>query len=206
MYADLNFCNLVQPIAFSQLLGKSTLILGESNVGKTEITSKFLSYLCHQPDLSKIIVFDMGPERFESSTHSIGGKLADYNRKYKQNETVQEFSYPIIPPRSSSKNQSEVLDKCFKNYAMIKEDFAKTIQSLMKLQDKSALIVNDFSIFLHLGSPIQFMKLLKSSQTIFVNAYFGQNLADDFGANISWREKIMVRNLFRHFDYSVHLI
>ncbi len=207
LYADPRFCNFLQPVSFSQCVDKKILILGDSNVGKTEISSLFLTYLRSLPKINKIYVFELGPERFQFKDSSFGGRLSDYNPSYKEDPLVNQYSYSIIPPRSKSKNKAEVYKICLKNYQLIHDDFRTVVEILSNSSDKgSALIINDFSIYLHLGSHISFLKLLKSSHTVFVNAYYGQKLAEDYGSNISWRERVLVKLLIRHFDYTIHLI
>jgi len=207
LYSDPRFCNLLQPISFSQCVGKKFLIIGDTNVGKTEITSQLLTYLRSLPKIKKIYVFELGPERFQIKDSSVGGKLSDYNSSYKDDPHVIQYSYSIIPPRSASKNVNEVYKNCLENYQLIHDDFISVITTLLNTSNEdSALIINDFSIFLHLGSHIPILKLLKTSHTVLVNAYYGQKLAEDYGSNISWREGMIVRSLIRHFDYSIHLI
>lgn len=149
----------------------------------------------------------MGPERFHIKDTSFGGKLSDYDNSYQMDSKVTNFSFKIIPPRSSSTTQMEVYQNCVKNYQIINKDFRTVIQQLNHSQiHDTVLIINDFSIFLHLGSHIPLLKILKSHLTVFVNAYYGQKLADDFGSQISWREKVLVQLLSRHFDYSIYLV
>jgi len=207
LFSDSSFCYHLQPLSFLQCIGKKILIVGDSNVGKTQLTSQFLTYLRNVDKMDKIYVFEMGPERFQLDKTVVGGKLSDYDRTYRDDPRVNEYSYSITPPRSASKNKLEVYENCLKNYRLIYEDFKSVVENLLNTLDaNSAIIINDFSIFLHLSSPISFLKILKTSHTVFVNAYYGQKLTEDFGSNISWRERFLVQLLTRHFDYSIHLM
>ncbi|TFG20806.1 MAG: hypothetical protein EU530_01975 [Promethearchaeota archaeon] len=207
LFHDPRMCNLVQPISFSQCKNKKILIFGDSNVGKTHLTSQFLSYLRDTSSLKKIYVVEMGPERFQVDNYSVGGRLIDYDPSYQHDPSVLYYNYPITPPRSASKNDAEVYKNCLKNYKIIHDEFTTVIDTLVNSSNNdSALIINDFSIYMHLGSHIPFLKLLKSSHTVFVNAYFGQKLAEDYGSNISWRERVLVKLLIRRFDYAIHLM
>ena len=196
-----------QDLEFASCLKKSILLYGETNVGKTEITSRYLTYLLSFPKIEKIYVFDMAPERFQTKEWAMGGKLSEFDDSFKKDQRVIYFSYMIIPPRSKSTNYIDVLKVCLENYELIFNDFRSVLNILSKYPNQnSALIINDFSIFLHLGSPIFLVKLLPIGHTVFVNSYYGSQLAEDYGSNISWRETIMVNLLIRHFNYSIHLI
>jgi hypothetical protein len=206
LYSDYYCCNFLSKLSYNDLIGKKVLVYGESNTGKTELTSQFLRYIQNNPDVQSIFIHDMGPERFTVKNISIGGKLSDFNADLISNSKVHTYSYSVIPPRNASKNQSELYQNCLKNYLQIYPDLTNTMNKLLVCKEKTALIINDFSIYLHLGSPIPFSRLLKLPHTVFVNAYFGQKLAWDYNSNISWRERIIVKSLSRHFDYPILLI
>jgi hypothetical protein len=206
LYSDFYCCNFLSELSYADFIGKKVFLYGESNTGKTELTSRFLTYIQHTADVQSIFVFDMGPERFKVKNTFIGGKLSDYNMEFKHNPKIHTYSYSVIPPRSVSKTQQEVYQNCLKNYRQIYADLAKIIKKILLSKERIALIINDFSIFLHLGSPIPFLKMLKTPHTVFVNAYFGQKLTQDYNSNISWRERIIVKNLSQHFDYPILLI
>ena len=71
--------------------------------------------------VKKIYVFDMGPERFQIKSSSIGGRLSDYDQSYKDDPHVNEYSYSIIPPRSASKNDTEVYENLLKEMRKVEE-------------------------------------------------------------------------------------
>ena len=123
IFSDPRLCTYIQNISFSQCVGKKTLIFGESNVGKSEITSIFLNFLRNQPKIKKIYVFDMAPERFQTQRATIGGKLTDYDSSFQYDSKTEAFTYSIIPPRSKSANQKEVYKNCIRNYEQIFKDF-----------------------------------------------------------------------------------
>ncbi len=207
LYSEPRMCNVFQPLSFSQCIGKKTFIVGESNVGKTEITAKFLNFIQNLEEYHNIYVFDMGPKRFQMKNILVGGKISDYEEDYDKKPGIINYSYTIIPPRSTSMNFKDVYIRCLKNYQAIVEDFSKTIQKLCSTNtEKSILIINDFSIYLHMGSPFPFIKLLKTDHTVFINSYYGTKLANDYNSSISLREKILTQMLMRHFDYVVHLL
>ncbi len=206
LYSDYFLCNFRSELPYDKIIGKKLLIFGESNTGKTELTSKILSFIRTHPDIGTIFVLDLGPERFQIQSIEYGGKLTDYDEKVKDDSKVYFYTYPIIPPRSYSSNTSEVYKNCLKNFSLIHNDFIITIDKILGQKGKYELIINDLTIFLHLGSYFPLLKILKTNQTVVVNAYYGEKLANDFGSNISWRERMIVQALCRHFDYPIHLI
>ncbi|MBN2154737.1 MAG: hypothetical protein JW776_01655 [Candidatus Lokiarchaeota archaeon] len=207
LYSDPYLCHQLRLLAFSECLGKSVLLFGESNVGKTEITSEFLSFVLSSSKLEKIYVVDIGPERFRMGGLEIGGKISDFDDTYHTNPKVTTFSYPITPPRSNSSSYLEIYKKSLQNYKIIIKDMEKIVEYLFSQQSIScALIINDLSIFLHMGSLRLIRSLLKTSHTIFVNSYYGTVLSDDFGSNLTFRERVLVNRMIRHFDYPIRLI
>ena len=157
--------------------------------------------------MKKIFVFDMAPERFQTQNTAIGGKLTDYDSSFQQDSKIEAFTYSINPPRSKSTNQKEVYENCVRNFQQIFRDFNELINLVLQNpKDEIGLLINDLSIYLHLGSYIPFLKILKSPTTVFINSYFGEKLAHDYDSNISWRERIVVQALSNHFDYPIHLV
>ena len=60
------------------------------------------------------------------------------------------------------------------------------------------LIINDVSIFLHLGGLRYLLKVLGFAQTVLINGYQGNSLLQDLGTHISARESRLMRILSRH--------
>jgi hypothetical protein len=201
---------------FQDFLNKITLFTGESELGKTQITAKFLIYFSHKIESPKIYVLDIGPQRFMFRNKNIGGKITDFLPALYISDEINYYNCEsIIPPRASGKSKGDILLSCEKNFASIQPkltEILKKITKSLKEGNKTQLvfIINDLSIYLHKGSVNtvkDIIKLQKSSDnlTIFMNSYEGEFLINDYGSEISKKERIAVKSLKKLVDFSIKL-
>jgi hypothetical protein len=204
------------PPFHKDLVGHKTLLLGETNAGKTRFTFKFLCYLLkeHSLEPTEISVLEFAPPRVQSGQLAIGGTLRDllqestpltpsFMKLINSVHWIQrESSDPctvtpakILTPRYSAKSSQEVLNACCVNFSATQKQLLFYIQNPTKF-----LIINDVGIYLHLGGLPLLKKALELSQTCLFNAYLGRNLLDDKGSYISRREEIMLLLLSKTLD------
>ena len=181
------------------LIGKKTLIYGETNTGKTFYTAKFVQYLLEVKNINPkdISILDFAPKLAYFKNLKIGGRIhAYYENSVKCNNI--DFEGEIIPPRLKAKNKNEV-------YANICLNFNK-IYEIIELYNRSptpVLIINDISLFLHLGSNKYLINTINKSDTFFGNAYYGSSINSKFSKLLSVKEKIRVESLIKNVENSL---
>ncbi len=196
------------PPCIEQLAGRKTLLLGETNTGKTRFTFNFLCHLLEEHSFkpTEISVLEFAPTRVQKGHIVIGGTLRDllqestpltpsFMKLINSVHWIQrESSDPctvtpakILTPRYSAKSSQDVLNACCVNFSATQKQLFFYIQNPTKV-----LIINDVGIYLHLGGLPLLKKTLRLSQTCLFNAYLGRNLLDDKGSYISRREEIML--------------
>lgn len=206
--------------SFDDMIGKSIIITGESESGKTQITAEFVRYCTESPLKNdpkfKLLIFDMAPKRFKINNRLIGGKIDEFFPLISQISNVIYYNFDnIIPARSNAKTKFDIIDSCAKNFKEIdpylKNVFEKLLNMLKSgINEPICIVINDLSIFFHLGSPYLLIKLLKMqkenpSLTIFLNSYQGSILINDLGSNISNREKIITNIIKKHCEFQIFL-
>ncbi|MHA1915267.1 MAG: hypothetical protein ACW986_03025 [Promethearchaeota archaeon] len=183
---------------YNKLLGRTTLLYGEANTKKTLLTSKFVQFLLESKNIppKDITILDFAPNLIMFKDLKIGGKVRDF---YKLSSKCR---YPlikgeIIPPRLNSKNKKEL-------YKFACENFRKTYEILNSFIKDSTplLIINDISIYLHIGSTHLILKAIFKSSTFFGNSYYGTSIKSDYSSLFSLREKQKVASLIKRVDKS----
>jgi hypothetical protein len=204
------------PPLHKDLVGRKTLLLGETNSGKTRFTFNFLCHLLeeHSFEPTEISVLEFAPTRVQAGQTVIGGTLRDliqestpltpsFMKSINSVHWIQrESSDPctltpakILTPRYSAKSTQDVLKACCVNFSATQKQLLYYIQNPTKV-----LIINDIGIYLHLGGLPLLKKAIGLSKTTLFNAYLGKNLLDDKGSYISRREEIMLRLLSKDLD------
>lgn len=216
----------IRKLNFKEFFGKTTLITGESEKGKTYTTACFLNYIIQNvlnasetSDKVKVFVIDMAPQRFTKNGISIGGKIIDILQSVPSSQKITYMDIQnIIPPRFNSKTADEAVQLSKNNYDNIIPHLNR-VYSELKKQKKTLkreslhniVIINDLSIFLHHGSPKNIVKLMKLKNgrfklTLFMNSYEGTALLEDHGSGVSEKEKNKVRLIKNNCDFSIELI
>ncbi len=190
--------NLHNNIDYSSLIDHHTLLYGETNTKKTYYTAKFIQFLIESKhiDPKEISILDFAPLQSIINNIKIGGKIKDF---YKNSIKCNNFSFEgdIIPPRLKAKNIKELYDNACKNF---KKTY--TILNLFTENPTSILIINDISIYLHIGNKRLLIESIKKSNTFFGNSYYGSSIKSDFTSLFSRREKRIVEYLAGKIEYS----
>ncbi len=183
---------------------KSFLLIGESDTSKTLSLSFFILHLIKEKNFKpeEITILDFGPPKFQRAGIFIGGRVSDYldilTKKYPELQRVKYIMKEerFRAPRSDAKNTQHVLNLCFKNWQKAREHL-----KIYEKEQTPVLIINDLSIYLHMGSLTQIKRIKEKATVFFANAYSGKRLIMDMGSNISSAE---IR-LLKKFSESVEV-
>ena len=184
--------------SYQELIGHQTFLYGETNTKKTYYTAKFVQFLIESKHLDpkEISILEFAPLQSIINNIKIGGKIKDF---YKNSIKCNNFSFEgdIIPPRLKAKNIKELYVNACKN-------FKKTYKILTLFNDNhtSILIINDISIYFHIGNKRLLMESITKSNTFFGNSYYGSSIKSDFTTLFSRREKRLVEYLAGKIEYS----
>jgi hypothetical protein len=175
---------------FPFLLHQKRLLWGEVGTGKTLYTALFLYYLRFIEEIPPydITIADFGPTRVMKGQKTIGGKLTDF---------FPEFNYPHIPikpPRMTATNTNEVLQACCQNCLN-----SIPIITNFNQNPTPVLIINDVTIYLHMGGYHTLLKAINAADTVLINGYGGNILLADYQSGISARECRMMKLLRKSF-------
>jgi hypothetical protein len=183
---------------YNDFLGHYTLLHGETDTKKTFYTAKFIKFLLEDRKIDplNITILDFAPQLNTINNVKIGGKVTDY---YKDSIICNNiiFEGDIIPPRLNASNKRELYENSCHNYK-------KTSKILEKYNENptSVLIINDISIYLHLGSKNYIIETIKKSETFFGNSYYGSSIAQDFAKLFSLKERNNILYLIKNIEFS----
>lgn len=175
-------------------LGKRLLIIGDIGTGKTLLTSLIIRDLIRLGLAKHITIIDMAPAR----RRGVGGYIDDYlslegDIKYLKVKGIK-------MPRFMGKTKEEILNYAKYNYNIIKEFIERFRANPTKI-----LVINDLSIYLHVGPLEDIIECMRLAKTFIANSYYSINLLDDKGSGISLREKHLVEELIRYCDIVINL-
>jgi GTPase SAR1 family protein len=177
-----------------EILGKKVLILGEASSGKTMLAARLLKEFMDLVNPEKISVIDLAPKR----VGEFGGKLTDYAS---MTGKVKYYSPKrVYTPRLSGKSPKQIL-----RYAELNK---RNMQPLFEEFTKKAtdiLVVNDITLYLHLGELKTVLECIKLAKTFLATAYYGSKLAEDLGTGISLRERQLTDKLAAFMDLVVKI-
>ena len=181
---------------FNSLKGLHTLIYGETNTGKTFYTAKFVQYLLENKKIEprEISILDFAPRLTYFKNLKIGGRIQDYYEHSLKCNLIT-FVGEIIPPRLNAKNKSDLYSNLCNNFKKIHETIEKYNNS-----PTPVLIINDISLFLHLGSNKYLINAINKSNTFFGNSYYGSSIKGSFATLFSLKEKRSVKYLLKRVD------
>ncbi len=185
---------------YEECIGNQTFLYGETNTKKTYYTAKFVQFLIELKHLNpkEISILDFAPPQSIIKNVKIGGKIKEfYNDSIKCNNLS--FEGEIIPPRLKAKNLTELYENACKNF---KNTY--NIITFFNNNPTSILIINDMSIYFHIGNKRLLMESIKKSNTFFGNSYYGSSIKSDFTTLFSRREKRLVENLAEKIEFSYY--
>ncbi len=188
----------MEELDFKNYFGHRTLLYGETNTGKTYYTAKFIQYLLEIKIVNPkdISILDFAPKLTYFNNLKIGGRIKDYYENSVKCNNI-EFKGEIIPPRLNAKNKNELDNFLCQNF--------KKIYAILENYNGNptpVLIINDISLFLHLGSNKYLINTIKKSDTFFGNSYYGYSISSKFSKLISIREKRKVEFLIKNVENS----
>ncbi|MHA1689146.1 MAG: hypothetical protein ACTSUN_07395 [Promethearchaeota archaeon] len=182
---------------FNNCIGTHTLLYGETNTFKTHYTAFFVQFLLENKKINakEITILDFAPKLKTFNDIKIGGRIEDfYERSLSCRYILLENE--IIPPRINAKNKVELYKNAQHNYRL-------TSEALKQYQESptSFLIINDISIYLHLGNKNYLTNIItKIPDTFFGNTYYGNIITKPFAKLFSLKERKRVQYLLRKVE------
>lgn len=172
-----------------EILGKKVLILGEAGSGKTKLAAGLLQELRILVNPEEITVIDLAPQRIGG----IGGKLIDYIR---MTGDIKYFSPEnVYTPRLAGTSPEQVLHYAEENRKSMDPLFDSFMRNATEI-----LVLNDVTLYLHLGKLEIILKCVKLAKTFLATAYYGSKLTEDLGTGISSRERQLTDKLASFMD------
>lgn len=177
-----------------EILGKKVLILGEAGSGKTKLAAQLLRELMKVADPEQITVIDLAPRR----VREIGGKLTEY---VKVNSGIRYFSPKnVYTPRLAGTSLKQVL-----HYAEFNRKNMEPLLNGFVRNATEVLVLNDVTLYLHLGGLKKVLKCVRLAKTFLGTAYYGSKLIEDLGTKISLRERQLTDKLATSMDLTVKI-
>ncbi|MCK4687893.1 MAG: hypothetical protein KAT66_07170 [Candidatus Lokiarchaeota archaeon] len=189
---------LINYLNFDECIGHSTLLYGETDTKKTLYTAKFVKFLLESKKINpqEISILDFAPKLAFFKDLKIGGRIQDYyNKSIKCKNFI--FEGEIIPPRLKAKSKSELYKNICSNYKITSK-----ILNNFKENPTDFLIINDISIYLHLGSKRYILETIFRVNTFFGNSYYGTSIKSKFPTLLSINEKKKVNFLIKNIKNS----
>ena len=188
----------MEELDFKNYFGHRTLLYGETNTGKTYYNAKFVQYLLEIKNVNpkEVSILDFAPKLAYFNNLKIGGRIQDYYEDSVKCNNIN-FEGEIIPPRLRAKNKKEIYDHLCHNFNKIYE-----IMEIYNISPTPVLIINDISLYLHLGSIKYLIDTINKSDTFFGNSYYGSSISSKFSKLISIREKRKVESLIKNVENS----
>lgn len=190
--------NFLSKLDFERFLNTHTLLYGETDTKKTLLTAKFIEFLLETKNISpmEITILDFAPKLAYFKNLKIGGRIHDYYESSIKCNYIN-IEGEIVPPRLHANNKKEM-------YTNICLNFDK-IYKILEIYNKNptpVLIVNDISLYLHLGSNKYFINTINKSNTFFGNAYYGTSISSKFSKLLNLKEKKRVEFLIKNIEHS----
>ena len=183
--------------SFSEYVNHQTLLYGETNTKKTYYTAQFVRFLVESNfNPLDITILDFAPKIITINDLKVGGRIEDFYEKSNVCRNLY-FEGEIIPPRLSSTNLKELSENAQCNYNKTKKILEEYAQN-----PTPALIINDISIYLHIGKLKYLLKTIKKALTFFGNTYYGTSINRDFTYKFSLNEKKLVEALAEKIENS----
>lgn len=168
-------------------LNRKTLIVGDVNRGKTQLTLAITESLQRRSLAAQMVLLDLAPQ----TTNGIGGKMTVTH------PDILVFSPLIYPPRLTGGDNAAILRLAQRNACII-----EPLLQRVTAGGRTILIVNDLGLYLQAGEIERFLAVLNTFPTAVLNAYMG----DSFRlAPFTEREKQAVLGVARACDRVIEL-
>lgn len=190
---------LFKELDYANIIGHQCLVYGETNTGKTQFTANFVKYLIESKNINpkEITILEFGPKFKIINNIKIGGRIQDYYFKSLLCINISAEG-EIIPPRLNAITKEELFENICHNY--------KKTSNMLAVYSKDPtpyLIINDISIYLHLGSKYELITVLNKSNTFFGNSYYGKSIKSTISKLLSLIEKKKIEFLIKNIEFSI---
>lgn len=169
-------------------MNQRTIIVGDVNSGKTSQTLNILKLFLKAGHAKKIAILDLAPGNIQG----IGGKMEP-----PLDEPLLYLTTSILAPRLTGKDKYHTLKLAEKNATAIEKLFAKFYR-----QKREILFVNDVTLYLQAGDFERFIKILDTTSTHIINAYYGHTFSD---SELTRREKNLTEELMKLCDQIIEM-
>jgi len=169
------------------LLGRTTLIIGDVNSGKTRYTFRIIQSFIAS-GIVDIAVLDLAPKK----VRKIGGKMPRITHPGVLYKTTD-----VTAPRLTGTGPEEIRTLAEKNAAVIERLFEECLQT-----PRQHLFINDVTLYLQSGDMQRLEHVLASASTRIINAYYGKTFGE---STLTRRERNRVDYLKRHSDVLIEL-
>jgi len=169
-------------------INRRTLIVGDVNSGKTSQTLNILKLFLKAGHAKKIAILDLAPGNIQG----IGGKMEP-----PLDEPLLYLSTSILAPRLTGKDEYHTRKLAEKNATAIKKLFTKFYK-----QKREILFVNDVTLYFQAGDIKHFIKILNTTSTPIINAYYGHTFSD---SKLTRREKKLTEELMKLCDQIIEM-
>jgi len=169
-------------------MNRRTLIVGDVNSGKTSQTLNILKLFLKAGHAKKIAILDLAPGNIQG----IGGKMEP-----PLDEPLLYLSTSILAPRLTGKDEYHTRKLAEKNATAIKKLFTKFYK-----QKREILFVNDVTLYFQAGDIKHFIKILNTTSTPIINAYYGHTFSD---SKLTRREKKLTEELMKLCDQIIEM-
>ncbi len=170
------------------LLNRRTLIVGDTNTGKTLKTLDILSGWVTANPTPLMTVLDLAPE----PVRGIGGRLT-----LPEGFTGRYLFADIVPPRLTGRTPDEVT-----RLAAANARSAVTLFTEILREPHPFLIINDVTLYLQAGDYGRLADSVQSAATVLMNAYYGKRFGDH---PISRRERRLTERLMQDCDRVIRM-
>jgi len=187
-----------EKVNFNDFIGHHTLIYGETDTKKTYYTANLVQFLVEIEKINpkEISILDFAPKLKIINNLKIGGKVQDF---YKNSIVCNNilFEGEIVPARLKATNKKDLYDNACKNFKKTSK-----ILTIFNSNPTSILIINDISIYLHLGNKNFLLKTIEKVNTFFGNTYYGESISRNFATLFSLNERRKVEFLIKRIEKS----
>ena len=130
------------------------------NSGKTICTRGILQAFLKEGE-EGVALFDFAPEKIGK----VGGKIFLAKEDLRK---VWVESPRIVPPRLTAKTEEEAWNLARENFQRIEEAFDR-----LPAQEWKVWVLNDVSLYLHVGTAARLLARIKPAPTVLMNGYYG---------------------------------